>query len=265
MNVLTKISERSKIFEEIVEACQYILDKDSIAKDARLYLDNRLSKDAQKKYQFGYFPQDNSLQQLYSLGIKKEILEKLYLLYPKYVSGTKINHGHFNNHNLIMPFRDSYGNIISLLGRTLLSEEAQNNQNLQKYKYTINAKKDLYVYGLHNARKHIIKKNYVICVEGQFDYIACAEAGIHNCCALGWANMGKYQFFAINRYTNNFLILTDNDDAGKKARVKIKDAYAKYANIKNAYIPNEYKDIDECLRKDPNKNDIIKWLNDTKI
>lgn len=255
MSLIKKIQDRSKVFEEIIEACQYILNKDDIAINARTYLNSRLTSDAQNKYQFGYFPQDNHLQQLYSLGIKKDILEKLYLLYPKYVSGIKINHGHFHNHNLIMPFRDPYGNIISLLGRTL-----SNDDSVQKYKYTINAKKDLYVFGLNNSRKHIIKKNLVICVEGQFDYIACNEAGIHNCIAFGWANMSKYQFFALNRYTNNFLLLMDNDDAGKKARIKIKDMYSKYANIKNVYVPNDYKDIDECLRNDNSKDDIVKWL-----
>lgn len=255
MSLIKKIQDRSKVFEEIIEACQYILNKDDIAVNARTYLNSRLTSDAQNKYQFGYFPQDNHLQQLYSLGIKKDILEKLYLLYPKYVSGIKINHGHFHNHNLIMPFRDPYGNIISLLGRTL-----SNDDSVQKYKYTINAKKDLYVFGLNNSRKHIIKKNLVICVEGQFDYIACNEAGIHNCIAFGWANMSKYQFFALNRYTNNFLLLMDNDDAGKKARIKIKDMYSKYVNIKNVYVPNDYKDIDECLRNDNSKDDIVKWL-----
>ena len=255
-----KIIARSKAYEEVVEACRYILYKDAVAADARAYLDSRLPRTTQAKYQFGFFPSNTDLQQLYSLGISKSILDKLLLTYPKYAAGSKKTHCHFNNHNLIMPFRDMYGNIISLLGRTLVSDEKQKELGLQKYKYTINAKKELYVFGLNYSKEHIIKKNTVICVEGQFDHIALNEVGIYNSVAFGWANMSKYQFFNINRFTSNFILLLDNDDAGIKARKKIKAVYGDKANIIHAYVPKEYKDIDECLRKDKDKNLIIKWI-----
>jgi DNA primase len=39
----------------------------------------------------------------------------------------------------------------------------------------------------------------------------------------------------------------DNDDAGEKGRKRIMELFSKYANIRNFYLPEPYKDIDEYL------------------
>lgn len=254
-----KIEERSKLFQEVINACSFILKNDSIADSARNYLNNRLPIERQEKYQFGFFPQNDNLHDLISL-LGKDLLTQLTLIYPKYVSGGSKLRGHFHNHNLIMPFRDAYGNIIAILGRTLYSAEEQESLQIQKYKYSFGAHKDMYVYGLECAKQAIIENDCAIGVEGQFDAIACHEANIKNTVAFGWANMTRFQFFTLRKYTKNFILLLDNDEAGKRAKNKLKNKYRKYANIIGANVPEPYKDIDECLRIDSNKDSIIKWL-----
>jgi len=143
-----------------------------------------------------------------------------------------------------MPFRDEHGRIVSLLGRTISTEKA-----IQKYKYTLGAHKEMFVFGLNKAKESIIKKNYAICVEGQFDCITCQSKGINNTVALGWANCSRYQFFQLRRCTNNLVLLLDNDDAGEKARHKIKARYGAFCNITSIKPPSDFKDIDEFLRK----------------
>ena len=73
------------------------------------------------------------------------------------------------------------------------------------------------------------------------------EKGLRNIVALGNANMTYYQFSVITRYTNNIFLLLDNDEAGEKGRKRIVDLFGKYANIRNFYLPDPYKDIDEFL------------------
>ena len=73
------------------------------------------------------------------------------------------------------------------------------------------------------------------------------EGGIKNIVALGGSNMTHYQFSIINRYTNNIFLLLDNDEAGEKGRKRIIELFGKHANIRNFYVPEPYKDIDEFL------------------
>lgn len=243
---IAQFKKRSELFEQVTAACRWILKTDPIAANARDYLNNRVSIDEQEKYELGYFPTDDKLDFLTSI-VDKSILEELTLVYPRHISGGTKMRGHFNHHNLVMPFKNVHGNTISLLGRTLFSSEEQKERCLQKYKYTLGANKDLYVFGLDRAKQAIIEKNCVICVEGQFDCIACHAAGINNVVAFGWANCTRYQFFQLRRYTNNLVLLLDNDDAGIKARTKLKERYNSYASIRLMMPPNGFKDIDEFL------------------
>src|SRR5690606_13299085 len=106
--------------------------------------------------------------------------------------------------------RDVYGDIVSVLGRNILPPDEQKRLGIQKYKYTLNAAKEMHVYGLDVAKEHILNKNYVICVEGQFDCISCHENGVSNVVALGWATITKYQLFQLLKYTDNIILLFDN-------------------------------------------------------
>ena len=82
-------------------------------------------------------------------------------------------------------------------------------------------------------------------VEGQFDVIKSYEAGLNNVVALGNSNMSYNQFCLITRYTDNIFLLLDNDEAGEKGRKRIIDCFSKFANIRNFFLPDPYKDIDE--------------------
>jgi DNA primase len=246
MSFLNEVKKCSELYSEITAACYKILVNNPIASDTREYLLSRIPEEYWEQYGFGYFPDDDNLDVLFSL-IKPSYLKEANIVYPKYPIGIK---GHFCDHNLIMPFTDVYGNIIALLGRSLLGKEEREELGIQKYKYTKGARKSLYVYGLDKAVKSIIKKDYVICVEGQFDRISCHIRGIHNVVAFGGADCSPYQFFQIHRYTNNIIIMMDNDKPGLKARTRIRNNYCDFANIETARPPDGYKDLDEFWRKE---------------
>jgi DNA primase catalytic core len=242
-----RLAVRSALFAEVVDACRNILQHDPIAAEARDYLDERLSRRVQAQYGFGYFPPNSQLDFLTDL-VDPRILLWLKLMYMKPVAGARVKFGHFDRHNIVMPFRDVYGNIVSLVGRTLLSSDDQKKLGVSKYKYSFNANKQLHLYGMHIAKDAIIKSNCVICVEGQFDCIACQEAGIRNVVACGGANLLPFQFFMLRRYTNNLVLLLDNDEAGRTARIKLKRRYSPYAHVGLMTPPDGFKDMDEFLR-----------------
>ena len=136
------IKERSEVYQTVVDACSYFLRTDKNASDYREYIDGRLSKDLQATYEIGYFP-ENYEKLLYYVDLPT--LQKYNLVYPRYESNGEVMVGHFQSHNLLMPFRDAYGNIMSLMGRTILPDSQQKERQIQKYKYSIGADKDLYI------------------------------------------------------------------------------------------------------------------------
>ena len=42
----------------------------------------------------------------------------------------------------------------------------------------------------------------------------------------------------------------DNDEAGQKGRARIISKFGQSANIRNFYVPDPYKDIDEYITKE---------------
>jgi DNA primase len=252
MHIFKTHKDYQRTLNLVVKSCRHLLKYSSFAKDARDYLNSRLPANMQEEKEFGIFPEDYLLDSLTSLVSVKE-LERLNLYYPKFLAGGFSPHGHFSDHNLIMPFRDVHGNIVALLGRSLLSEEERRDSCIQKYKYSSGCQKDLYVYGLDRARDAIIESDCVIGVEGQFDCASLHAEGIRNAVAFGWANVSRYQMFQIHRYTNNVIIMFDNDDAGKNGKARVKERFKDYVNIKVTSPPKGFKDIDEFLRNTDDK------------
>ena len=243
------------MFDKIVESCKYLVDNFPEAQNVKSYLNNRVSKESQELFQFGYFPGMDNLQSLTDM-IGEETLRKAGLLNSKDIEDSlcprTINFCYFEDYPLVMPFRDAYGKIVALVGRSLLSDKERESSNVSKYKNTKETrlfKKGNLLFGLYENKQSIIDQNCVYVVEGQFDVIKAIERGFTNIVALSNFSMTPYQFSVISRYTNNIFLLLDNDEAGEKGRKRIVDKFGKFANIQNFYIPESYKDIDEYLTK----------------
>lgn len=236
---------RQKILKKIIMACQHLLTTDC-AYVARRYLNSRLDRSDQMHWQFGYFPSDDHLDELLSM-VSREELEILKLYYPKFINGGTAPHGHFSEHNLVLPFYDDHGDIISIVGRCLISDDKREELQLPKYKYST-GRRELFAYGLNKAWESIIANDCVIGVEGQFDCISLHSNGITNAVAFGWARISPFQMFQILRYTNNIIVMLDNDEAGQKGKALIRERYKDVANIKIISPPKPYKDIDEFFR-----------------
>jgi DNA primase len=238
-------------FDTLIEHCSELLNNFSGAKDVASYIDGRLSKSAQKTFGFGYFPTNENLS-LLSSAISDETLNKLSLIYDKvYHNGYEFvreRHSTMEYHNLIMPYRDVYGEIVGIVGRTILDAKSSQSSDISKYKNT-DFKKRLHLFGLYNAKQSIIKHNKCYIVEGQFDCISAHDKGMQNVVALGSSGMSIEQVALLLRYTKNFVLLLDNDEAGIRGAEKITEHYAKYANLSTAKLPQDFKDLDEALKE----------------
>jgi DNA primase catalytic core len=216
------------------------------AHPAREYLDGRLSRDTQQTFGFGYFPSHPSIFSL----IPEERLMEYKLVYRW---NTDIAQGlfsfpkfFFEHHPLIIPYRDTYGNVVAMVGRSLLSDDDRKGQGIPKYKNTT-FKKSKHLFGLYEAKHPIMECNFVYVVEGQFDVIKAFERGIKNIVAVGSSSLSAYQLSLLCRYTNNIVLLLDNDEAGRSGSSRALDRFSKYTNVVDRTLPQGYKDIDEFL------------------
>lgn len=240
------------MYDKIVESCQFLLKNFPEAQEVKTYLDFRLEIVSQDKFQFGYFPNIFNLKAITDL-VGEQDLRDVKLLFTKTIEDSlyprTINELYFEHHPLIFPFKDAYGNVAGLVGRSLLSDEELKSLSLHKYKNT-KFKKGNFLFGLYESKQAILDADLVYVVEGQFDAIKAWERGIKNVVALGTSSMSVYQFSVITRYTNNIILLLDNDEGGQKGRSLITKKFGNLANIQNWYIPKDYKDIDDYLTKE---------------
>jgi DNA primase catalytic core len=242
------------MLKQVIYSCQYLLNNFPLAQEVNDYLSARLSQSSVSLFKFGYFPDSFNLPVLTSI-LDASVLTQLKLIYNREIEDSlgprQIITSYFENYPLIIPFHDTYGNPVALIGRTLLSDQERKISRVSKYKNTIFHKGN-YLFGLFENKKSIIENDLVYIVEGQFDVIKAVENNFTNIVALSNSNMTPYQFSLITRYTNNLILLLDNDEAGEKGRARIINKFGSLANIRNFYLPDEYKDIDEFFSENKN-------------
>lgn len=236
--------------DDIVSSCRYLLNNSPEAQEYLSYLNTRLSPEMQEEFGFGYFPGAKNLS-LLTAFVGEDKLKEIKLL-DEYtmrdsVSARLLYHCFFESHPLILPYKDVYGNIIALVGRTLLNDDERKYVQIPKYKNTVFPKGN-HLFGLYEAKQSILEKDSVYVVEGQFDVIKAREKGIYNIVALGNSNITAYQLSLICRYTKNIFLLLDNDAAGEKGRSNAIKKFGQLANLCSIYLPLGYKDIDEYLK-----------------
>lgn len=244
-----------KSFEAIADICHNLLNEFPAAKEFRNYIDSRLSKENQKKFKIGYFPQSQYIDLLIrEIGeetlIEAELIRKWE--FTDSLCHTAINKPFFEDHPLIFPYRDAYGNIVGFIGRSLLPEAVRKEAKIIKYKNT-DFKKGQSLFGLYEAKESILEQDSVYVVEGQFDVAKGHEVGFTNLVGLGNSQMTPYQFSILCRYTKNINLLLDNDEAGERGRKGVKNKFGSLATIRDWWIPDPYKDLDEYIQENKSR------------
>ena len=92
-----------------------------------------------------------------------------------------------------------------------------------KYLFSNGLRKTDYFYNWDRAIDHALKTRTLFLVEGQGDVWKMFEAGVINCVGLFGKSISEQQKrLLLTSGITNLVILTDNDAAGREAKIKIK-------------------------------------------
>ncbi|MDX5325418.1 MAG: DNA primase [Bacteroidota bacterium] len=116
---------------------------------------------------------------------------------------------------VIFPIHSLSGRVIGFGGRILRSD-------VKTAKYLNSPESPIYhksrvLYGLHQAKKEVIRLDNCLLVEGYTDVISMHQAGIQNVVSSSGTSLTVEQISLIKRLTPNITILYDGDPAGIKA------------------------------------------------
>ena len=155
---------------------------------------------------------------------------------------------------IIFPIKNLRWDIVAFTARILNSWEPKYlNSPASKY-----YDKSEILYGLYEAKKAIVDKDFVIIVEWQMDVIAMQEAWFINTVAVSWTALTDKHLQNLKRLTHKIYICFDWDKAGQKAtKLAIENTKNKWFEINIITLP-KWKDPDEILKSWKDFNEYIK-------
>jgi len=140
------------------------------------------------------------------------------------VSERRGGSGHYDRFRarLMFPITDSAGRVVGFGSRSVPGTPSAN-ADLPKYLNSPETplyRKGSHLYGLSGARDAIRKSGRAVVVEGYFDVLALAEAGVsHVVASLGTA-LTLDQLHLLRRFTRDIVVCFDGDAAGARAAEK---------------------------------------------
>jgi DNA primase len=159
------------------------------------------------------------------------------------IRGTKGYYDRFRG-RIIFPIEDIRGRILGFGGRILGEGEP-------KYLNSPDSpifKKGECLYGLKQARDHIIQKREAVIVEGYFDVISLAQSGLRNVVAPLGTALTEVQLRILKPLVNKVLLLFDGDQAGRKAAMRAVELLVQEGIEGDIIILPENEDPDTFLK-----------------
>jgi len=171
----------------------------------------------------------------------------------------------FMRGRIVMPLRDFSGRIRAFFGRRLdndadmvLDYFQDEFDPVQAHERFIRWMRGKWINEVYNKKDHLygyyqniadIKENgYAIIVEGCMDVIALWDNGVRNAVAICGTAFTERQLALLKRYTNTVVIMTDMDEAGRKASAsaiaKLEDIF----QVLEVSLPEKY-DAEDYVRK----------------
>jgi DNA primase len=209
---------------------------------ARAYLQKRGVPDSTRlSFRLGFAPcgWDHVLKAASTTGVSSKQLEAAGLV----IQGTSGHYDRFRN-RLIFPIMDVRGRVMGFGGRSLDSQEPKYLNSPETTVYS----KGRCLFGLSQAKDAIIAAKTAILVEGYFDCVILAGAGVkHVVSPLGTALTVDHARL-LKRYAEHIILAFDPDAAGEIATLRGIDLLVEVGlNVRVAQLPPGV-DPDECLR-----------------
>jgi len=177
-------------------------------------------------------------------GLSKSVLEEFRFGYiPRRTS-------HDWSERIIMPLFDPLGELIVLTSRLFRSNDKDSRPHLHE-----RFDKKRHLFGLDVARKHILEKNSVVVVEGQFDTCCLHSHGIKNTVGVLGSAFTYNHVCQLRRYCSDVYLAFDRDKAGYQNIVRAMDMWSKKGmgmfdvNFYPVKLPIGTKDPDDFVKE----------------
>ena len=238
--------ESSKPLAELLQqSCRYFerrLAHPQEGQAARDYLAQRgVSEAAQRLFRLGLAPSGwrGLLAAAQKRGVSQHLLESAGLI----VSNPKGAYDRFR-HRLMFAIMDARGRIVGFGGRSLDGQEPKYLNSPETVLYS----KGRHLFGLAQAKEAIVDRKTAVIVEGYFDCVVLAGAGIaHVVSPLGTA-LTVDQARLLKRYAQQVILAFDADAAGAAATLRGIDLLIEQGlQVRIAQLPSGV-DPDECVR-----------------
>ncbi len=149
---------------------------------------------------------------------------------------------------LVFPIRDERGDVLGFGGRALGDAVPKYLNSPATSAYD----KSLALFGIDRARTVIEAAGCAVVVEGYFDVIAAAAAGVGQVVASSGTALTVGQVRLLARWTRCLVLCFDGDDAGVNASSRAVDVIAAEGlDARICVLPAGFKDPDELVRRDP--------------
>jgi DNA primase len=185
----------------------------------RLIADRGIDTATVEKYHLGYAPESWSalIDHMSKARVGPAELEEVGL-----VKARRTGDGYYDffRHRLIFSVSDPAGQPIAFSGRALADGKDDIGAKYINTKETPEYTKGKTLYGLHQARVPLSKSGEAVLVEGNFDVIAMAQAGVENVVAPLGTAMTREQAVLLRNRVERVIVMFDGDDAGRKAAAK---------------------------------------------
>ena len=213
--LLGVVEEAAGFFVEMLKAHRF-------GPMAREELSRRaVSDETASRYRLGYAPAgwDELATHLGKRGISPADAEEVGLLVPR-----RQQPGHYDRfrHRLMFPISDPHGRIVAFSGRILPPLPNEERTGDPPAKYVNSPESPLYrkgelLFGLHEARVELRRRDAAVVCEGNFDVISVSQAGFANVVAPLGTAFTPAQAKLLRRYVSSVILLFDADAAGRKA------------------------------------------------
>tara|TARA_X000000368_G_scaffold273584_1_gene216942 strand:+ start:1 stop:1746 length:1746 start_codon:yes stop_codon:yes gene_type:complete len=171
---------------------------------------------------------DDKIIKIFSIGFANDLWDELYNeLKDKFDNEVIEKSGLFSKgkkgyldrfrNRIIFPFFSPSGKVIGFSGRSLSEKEDVKYLNSPE---TLLFQKSKVFYGSYQTMPEIRKKNYVLLVEGQTDFLRLYEKGFTNVLATSGTAFSSKHAAALNKYTNRVILTYDSDNAGINAAIR---------------------------------------------
>lgn len=211
-----KKKEQDRLYQALEVATEFFREELVKNEEAGVYVKERgINEKTSLVFRIGYAPDEWHALGTYlkEKGVRDEDAYKAGLL-------KKSDRGYYDlfRDRIMFPIRDAAGRVVGFSGRILHPTE-----KAPKYVNTPETPlfhKSRILYGYYRARQAMRKNNFAILVEGQMDLVLSHQVGFPTTVAASGTALTADHLKLISRYTENLLLVFDNDRAGWASMLK---------------------------------------------